>query len=217
MPSMKPESGRVQNGTVHLFAGLLILSSIMIINACTTTHTQVEASQQDLLMDPADEILWLPTPEPNPTERMEVASSSYEDVPPSGSATEATPLSVGTENSASITDSTSSWDNMPTEENDIPPQHGKASWYNLPRRRTASGEYYSPHGMSAAHRSLPFDTIVEIECQKTGKTIRVRINDRGPYVRGCIIDLNREAAEKLGILRRGVTPVELRVVHLPKE
>jgi len=77
-------------------------------------------------------------------------------------------------------------------------QCGIASWYAL-HTRTASGERMNPKAMTAAHRSLPFGTKVKVTDVHTGKTIHVRINDRGPFVRGRIIDLSRAAARRLGI------------------
>jgi rare lipoprotein A len=77
-------------------------------------------------------------------------------------------------------------------------QCGVASWYAQPGR-TASGERMNPKAMTAAHRSLPFGTQVKVTDAHTGKTIHVRINDRGPFVRGRIIDLSRAAARRLGI------------------
>jgi rare lipoprotein A len=80
-------------------------------------------------------------------------------------------------------------------------QCGGASWYAL-SSRTASGERMNANAMTAAHRSLPFGTVVRVVDQLSGRSIRVRINDRGPFVRGRIIDLSRAAAHQLGI--RGV-------------
>jgi rare lipoprotein A len=77
-------------------------------------------------------------------------------------------------------------------------QCGVASWY-ASGSRTANGERMNANGMTAAHKSLPFGTVVRVTSQKTGRTIQVRINDRGPYVRGRIIDLTRAAARRLGL------------------
>lgn len=83
---------------------------------------------------------------------------------------------------------------------------GKASWYAM-TGRTASGERANPNTFSAAHRSLPFGTRVRVKNLANGRTVTVRINDRGPFVRGRIIDISRAAAARLGILRRGVARV----------
>ncbi|MEP4030380.1 septal ring lytic transglycosylase RlpA family protein [Roseibium polysiphoniae] len=87
---------------------------------------------------------------------------------------------------------------------------GKASWYAL-TSRTASGEMADPSSLSAAHRSLPFGTMVQVKNLQNGKTVVVRINDRGPFVKGRIIDVTRAAAVELGFLSRGVTKVEVRL------
>jgi rare lipoprotein A len=85
-------------------------------------------------------------------------------------------------------------------------QCGRASWYAL-RSRTASGERMNPAAMTAAHRSLPFGTRLRVTNRRNGKVVTVRINDRGPYVRGRILDLSRGAARRLGFVRSGKTSV----------
>jgi len=93
-------------------------------------------------------------------------------------------------------------------------QHGHASYYadRFAGRPTSSGEPYDPQAMTAAHRTLPFGTIVEVT-RPDGRSVRVRINDRGPYgPHGRIIDLSRRAASALGMIRDGVVLVTLRVV-----
>jgi rare lipoprotein A len=77
-------------------------------------------------------------------------------------------------------------------------QCGVASWYAA-GSRTANGERMNANGMTAAHKSLPFGTVVRVVDQSTGRSIQVRINDRGPFVRGRIIDLTRAAAQRLGL------------------
>lgn len=88
---------------------------------------------------------------------------------------------------------------------------GRASWYDL-TSRTASGERCNPAAMTAAHRSLPFGSRVRVENLSNGRSVVVRINDRGPFVSGRIIDLTKGAAAALGFLRRGVTDVRLTVL-----
>lgn len=80
-------------------------------------------------------------------------------------------------------------------------QQGIASWYGpgFHNRLTANGERYNMNALTAAHRTLPFGTIVLVKNTVTGKTVTVRINDRGPYIKGRIIDLSRAAARELGI------------------
>lgn len=93
------------------------------------------------------------------------------------------------------------------------PAYGKggASWYGrkFHGRRTASGERYDMHALTAAHRTLPFGTRVRVRSLATGKEVVVRINDRGPFRRSRIIDLSQAAVAALGLRHRGVTTVEL--------
>lgn len=85
-------------------------------------------------------------------------------------------------------------------------QCGKASWYAL-NSKTASGEMMNPSGMTAAHRSLPFGTKIKVVNQKNGKSVVVKINDRGPFVGGRILDLSKGAASKLGFINAGHTKI----------
>jgi rare lipoprotein A len=88
---------------------------------------------------------------------------------------------------------------------------GRASWYAL-RTKTASGERCDPNALTAAHRSLPFGTVVAVENLENGRQVHVRINDRGPFVRGRIIDVTRAAAIQLGFLEDGITKVRLTII-----
>ena len=97
-------------------------------------------------------------------------------------------------------------------------QVGKASWYGgaFAGKKTANGERFDPNLYTAAHRKLPFGTWVEVRRVETGRVVRVRINDRGPWGHeDRIIDLSRKAAEDLDIVRAGVARVEIRVVSGP--
>ncbi len=85
-------------------------------------------------------------------------------------------------------------------------QCGGASWYAL-GSRTASGERMNPSAMTAAHRTLPFGTKVRVTNKRNGKTVVVRINDRGPFIRGRILDLSKGAARELGFINAGHAPV----------
>ncbi len=85
-------------------------------------------------------------------------------------------------------------------------QCGGASWYAL-YSQTASGEQMDPSELTAAHRSLPFGTKLKVTNQKNGKTVVVRINDRGPFVKGRVIDLSKAAARQLGFVSSGVTKI----------
>lgn len=91
-------------------------------------------------------------------------------------------------------------------------QTGKASFYadKFQGRNTANGEKFSQRKRTAAHQTLPFGTKVKVRNIKNGKTVKVRINDRGPFVPGRIIDLSKKAAKKLGMLQDGVVEVELK-------
>jgi rare lipoprotein A len=93
-------------------------------------------------------------------------------------------------------------------------QRGKASWYGkrFQGRKTASGERFDRHAMTAAHKTLPFGTRVRVTHPKSGRSVVVRINDRGPYARGRIVDLSEEAARRLGMIEAGVVPVTLEVI-----
>lgn len=92
---------------------------------------------------------------------------------------------------------------------------GQASWYGpgFYGNRTANGEIYRPGTMTAAHRSLPFGTRVRVTNLINGKNAVVRINDRGPYVYGRIIDLGEGAAKYLGVSSTGLAPVRLEVLN----
>jgi rare lipoprotein A len=90
-------------------------------------------------------------------------------------------------------------------------EHGHASWYG-PRfhgRLTASGERYDMYALTAAHKTLPFGTVVRVRSEVLGREVDVRINDRGPFAPGRVIDVSRAAAEALGLVDAGVAAVSL--------
>ncbi|GAA4323529.1 septal ring lytic transglycosylase RlpA family protein [Flaviaesturariibacter amylovorans] len=91
-------------------------------------------------------------------------------------------------------------------------ESGKASYYadKFEGRRTASGAVFRQRKYTAAHRTLPFGTKVKVKNLDNGKTVKVKVNDRGPFVAGRIIDLSRAAASDLGLLQSGVARVEIR-------
>ncbi len=94
-------------------------------------------------------------------------------------------------------------------------QLGLATWYEM-GKYTANGERFDPRGMTAAHRKLPFGTWVLVRRQDTGRAVRVRINDRGPWGNSRkIIDLSRGAAEALDMIAAGSVPVTLTIVSGP--
>ncbi len=91
-------------------------------------------------------------------------------------------------------------------------QQGKASYYSdkFDGRQTASGAIFSQHKRTAASKTLPFGTKVKVINRDNGKTVHVRVNDRGPFAEGRMIDLSKKAARKLGMLQQGVANVEIR-------
>lgn len=95
-------------------------------------------------------------------------------------------------------------------------EKGLASWYGeeFAGRATANGEIFDPLQLTAAHRTLPFGTVVEVKNPRNGQVVMVRINDRGPFVGNRIIDLSYAAADKLGMVDTGVGEVELRVLKV---
>jgi len=94
-------------------------------------------------------------------------------------------------------------------------QTGVASWYgpNFHGKTTSSKEIFNMYDLTAAHNTLPFGTYVMVTNLETGKSIRVRINDRGPFVKGRIIDLSYAAARVLGMIGPGVAPVRIEVLN----
>src|SRR5688572_13487569 len=95
---------------------------------------------------------------------------------------------------------------------------GVASWYGeeFAGRTTANGEIFDPLQLTAAHRTLPFGTILEVTNPRTSQMVRVRINDRGPYVGNRLIDLSYAAAQKIGLVEPGTGTVTLKVVNVGK-
>ncbi|OBQ52441.1 septal ring lytic transglycosylase RlpA family protein [Halodesulfovibrio spirochaetisodalis] len=96
-------------------------------------------------------------------------------------------------------------------------QHGKASWYGkkFHGKKTANGERYNMYGMTAAHKNLPFGTMVRVTNKTNKRSIVVRVNDRGPFVKGRVIDLTYTAAKKLGMLGPGTAPVKIVAIGGP--
>jgi rare lipoprotein A len=103
-----------------------------------------------------------------------------------------------------------------TSESAVATSHGLASYYGYRdgyTGRTASGEHVRVGAFTAAHRTLPFGTRVRVTNTGTGRSVVVRINDRGPFVRGRIIDVSHSAAQALGMIGRGVAAVQIEVVR----
>jgi rare lipoprotein A len=102
----------------------------------------------------------------------------------------------------------------PSAGDNAPVQRGLASWYG-PRfhgEPTAQGELFNMNALTAAHRSLPLGTRVRVTHLENGRSVVVRINDRGPYKRGVIIDLSRRAANEIGMVQQGRARVRVEVV-----
>jgi rare lipoprotein A len=93
-------------------------------------------------------------------------------------------------------------------------QHGRVSWYGpgFHGRRTANGEVFDTHELTMAHRSLPMGTSVRVTNLDNGRSVVLRVNDRGPYVRGRVADLSHAAAERLGFVDEGVVPARIELL-----
>jgi len=99
----------------------------------------------------------------------------------------------------------------------LPESRGFASYYayQFHGKKTASGEFYDMNDLTAAHRTLPFGSKVQVRNMKNNRSVIVRINDRGPFVDGRIIDLSKAAAEQLDMISDGIIEVELIIISLP--
>ncbi len=93
-------------------------------------------------------------------------------------------------------------------------QEGTASWYGkkFHGRKTASGERFDMHQLTAAHKTLPFGTVVRVTNLENGRTVDVRINDRGPHTPKRIIDISYSAAKKLGLIEQGLGRVSIEII-----
>lgn len=94
-------------------------------------------------------------------------------------------------------------------------QHGMASWYGAEEegRLTADGERFNRHEFTAASRHFPFNTIVRVTNENNGRSVEVRINDRGPFARGRVLDVSEAAANSLDMKTSGTVPVKIEVVE----
>jgi len=98
-------------------------------------------------------------------------------------------------------------------------ESGIASWYgaDFHGKPTANGETYDMYGLTAAHRLMPLGTTIKVTDRETARSVTVRVNDRGPFVRGRILDLSYGAAKTLGMTGNGTAPVTIEVVALPED
>jgi rare lipoprotein A len=106
---------------------------------------------------------------------------------------------------------------LPADAKPLETQTGAASWYGAPyhNRRGSNGQIYNMHAMTAAHRTLPLGSIVRVTNMKTGHSALVRITDRGPFVKGRILDLSYAAAKKIDVWQPGVADVKVEVMQTP--
>jgi rare lipoprotein A len=95
--------------------------------------------------------------------------------------------------------------------------YGKSSWYGgkFHGRTTASGEIYDMNKLTAAHRKLPFGTILKVINMDNGKSIQVKVNDRGPFVKGRVLDVSKKSAEELDFIKQGVANIKAEILFLP--
>jgi rare lipoprotein A len=96
---------------------------------------------------------------------------------------------------------------------------GKASYYGAKfhGRQTANGEVYNMYALTAAHKSLPFGTRIIVTNLQNHKTVTVKINDRGPFIDGRILDLSYQAAKEISMLNEGVADITIKIIRLGKE
>ncbi len=106
---------------------------------------------------------------------------------------------------------------VPADAQPVYTETGLASWYGPPyhNRRTSNGEVYNMHALTAAHRTLPLGSICRVTNEKTGHSTMVRITDRGPFIKGRIVDLSLAAAKKVDVWKAGLATVKLEVLKTP--
>jgi rare lipoprotein A len=141
--------------------------------------------------------------------------------PPPESSTPASPPTTSIprreEKAPSIEDAELAEPILPANAKPIATETGLASWYGPPyhNRRGSNGEIYNMHAMTAAHRTYPLGSIVRVTNVKTGSTALVRITDRGPFIRGRVVDLSLAAAQKLDVVKPGVAEVRVELMQSP--
>jgi rare lipoprotein A len=151
-------------------------------------------------------------PDGTPEPRSEPHSESAADGPPGDAPAEAPPVADAPAPRRHVDDSLKDFDAM------APLLEGIASWYGpgFHGKPTASGEIYDQQRMTAAHPSLPLGTIIRVQNQSNGHVVWVRVNDRGPYAKGRVLDLSRAAAERLGMVDEGTAPVQISILRWPR-
>lgn len=130
------------------------------------------------------------------------------------------PITDQTEEQTPATDEQTDEDiSAPANVKPLMVEEGIASWYGPPyhNRKASNGETYNMHAMTAAHRTLPLNSVVRVTNLKTNSTALVRITDRGPFITGRIIDLSLAAAKKLDVWKAGLAPVRVEVLEAPKD
>jgi peptidoglycan lytic transglycosylase len=141
--------------------------------------------------------------------------------PPPESSTPASPPATSIprreEKAPQIEDAELAEPTIPANAKPIATETGLASWYGPPyhNRRGSNGEIYNMHAMTAAHRTYPLGSIVRVTNVKTGSTALVRITDRGPFIRGRVVDLSLAAAQKLDVVKPGVAEVRVELMQSP--
>lgn len=155
-------------------------------------------------------------PPPKPPPATESPSSTARSVPAKPAPTSRKQAGRGAESDRTSTSETDNF-NIPSDTQPIFVQTGKASWYGPPyhNHRASNGEIFDMNAMTAAHLTLPLGSIIRVTNVRTGDSAIVRVNDRGPFVEGRILDLSMAAAKKIDVWRAGVAEVKVEVLKTP--
>jgi len=174
-------------------AAPLLLSIALLMGACAPVVTPPAPLPRTQVRPPAASAPTAVAPEPAPA-----PSAAGTRAPAPGSTSAATPAQAGSTEQQVLLPLIESFE-------------GVASWYGpgFAGRRTASGEVFDPAKLTAAHRSLPFGTMLRVTNTQNGRSVVVRVNDRGPFIAGRVIDLSRGAAEAIGMIGAGIARVRV--------